>query len=88
MSCVLLTVFLQKDIATGIKIYEVRDLFPWKMLFKMIIACLLNVEKMWNSAQINWSSTGNVYRKFFFEATIFTEKSTSEIDADLAQNEM
>ena len=26
--------------------------------------------------------------KFFFEATLFTEKSTSEIDADLVQNEM
>ena len=54
----------------------------------MIIACLLNVEKIWTSAQINLSSTGNFYRKYFFEATISTEKSTSEIDADLAQNEM
>ena len=26
--------------------------------------------------------------KIFFDATIYTEKSTNEIDADLAQNEM
>ena len=45
-------------------------------------------KKFWNSAQINLSSTGNAYRKYFFEATTSTEKSTSEIDADLAQNEM
>ena len=55
---------------------------------KIIIACLLNVEEIWNSAQINLSSTGNFYRKYIFEATPSTEKSTSEIDADLAQNEM
>ena len=55
----------------------------------MIIACLLNVKnKIWNLAQVNLSSTRNFYRKYFLEATISTEKSTSEIDADLAQNEM
>ena len=37
--------------------YEVRDLFPWKMFTKMVISCLPNVEKIWNSAQINLSST-------------------------------
>ena len=68
--------------------YVVRDLFPWKMPSKMIIARLINVEKIWNSAQKNLSSTGNFYWKYFFEATISTEKSTSENDADLAQNEM
>ena len=34
------------------EIYEVRDLFPWEMFTKMVISCLLNVEKIWNSAQI------------------------------------
>ena len=55
---------------------------------KMIVACLLNVQKIWNSAQINLSSTENFYREYFFEATITIEKSTGEIDADLAQNQM
>ena len=68
--------------------YEVRDLFPWKMTTKMIISCLLDVQKIWNLAQIDLSSTWHFYRKYFFEATISTEKSTSEMDADLAQNEM
>ena len=68
--------------------YEVRDLFPWEMPSKMMISCLLNVEKIWNSAQINWSSTINFNRKYFFDAMISTEKSTGEIDTDLAQNEM
>ena len=39
------------------KAYEVRDLFPWKMLTKTVISCFLNVEKIWNSTQINLSST-------------------------------
>ena len=69
-------------------IYEVRDLFPWEMLTKMTISCLLSVEKIWNLAQINWSSILNFHRKYVFDETISTEKSTSEIDADLAQNEM
>ena len=30
----------------------------------------------------------NFTEKYFFYATISTEKSTSEIEADLAQNEM
>ena len=46
------------------------------------------LKKNWHSAQMNLSSTGNFYRKHFFKATISTEKSTSEIDADSAQNEM
>ena len=45
--------------------YEVRDLFAWEMPTK-IISCLLNVEIIWNSAQINWSSTLNFYREYFF----------------------
>ena len=45
-------------------------------------------KKIWNSAQLNLSSIWNFYRKFVFEATISIEKSTSEIDTDLAQNEM
>ena len=69
-------------------IYEVRDLFPWEMFNKMVISCLLNVEKVWNPAQIKLSSTLNFYRRYVFDATISTEKSTSEIDADLAQNDM
>ena len=32
---------------------------------KMIMPCLLNVKKIWNSAQINLSSTWNFYRKYF-----------------------
>ena len=55
---------------------------------KMIISFLRNVKKIWNSVPINLNSNWNLYRKYFFEATISTEKSTSEIDADLAQNEM
>ena len=31
-----------------------------------MISCLLNVGKIWNSAQINWSSTLNFYREYFF----------------------
>ena len=46
------------------------------------------LKKIWNSAQINIISTLNFYRKYFFDATIATEKSTIEIDADLAQNDM
>ena len=57
--------------------YEVRDLFPWEMFTKMVISCLLNVEKIWNSAQINLSSILKFYRRYIFNATIFTEKSTS-----------
>ena len=56
------------------------------MLTKMAILCLLNVEKIWNSAQINLSSILNFYQIYVFDATISTEKSTSEIDADLAQD--
>ena len=74
--------------ARGSDIYEVRDLFPWEMLTKMVISCLLNVEKIWNSAQINLSSTLNIYQRYVFDATISTEKLTSEIDADSAQNDM
>ena len=46
--------------------YEVRDLFPWEMLTKTAISCFLNVQKFWNSAQINLSSTLNFYRRYFF----------------------
>ena len=56
------------------------------MLTKMAILCLLNVEKIWNSTQINLSSILNFYQIYVFDATISTEKSTSEIDADLAQD--
>ena len=69
-------------------VYEVRDLFPCGMLIKMVISCYLNVEKIWNSAQINLSSTLNFYQKYFLDATISTKESTSEINADLAQNDM
>ena len=71
-----------------VNIYEVRDLFPWEMFTKMVISFLMNVEKIWNSAQINLSSTLNFYQRYVLDATISTEKSTSEIDADLAQNDM
>ena len=49
---------------------------------------MLNVEKIWNSAQINLSSILNFSQKYVSDATISNEKSTNEIDADLAQNEM
>ena len=68
--------------------YVVKDLFPWEMFTKMVISCLLIVEKIWNSAQINLSSALNFYRRYVFDAAISAEKSTSEIDADLAQNDM
>ena len=58
--------------------YEVKDLFPWEMLIKTVISCFRNVEKIWNSAQINLSSTLNLYRRYLFVATISTEKSTTE----------
>ena len=58
------------------------------MLTKMMTSYLVNVEKIWNSAQINLSSTLDFTEKKIFDATISTEKPTSEIDADLAQNEM
>ena len=48
--------------------YEVRDLFPWKMTTKMIISCLLNVKKIWNSAQINLCSTWIFYRIYFYRS--------------------
>ena len=44
--------------------------------------------KIWNSKKINLSSILNFYGKYVFDATISTEKLTSEIDAYLAQNEM
>ena len=47
-------------------VYEDRDLFPWEMVTKMLISCLLNVEKIWNSAQINLSSTLNFLKKILF----------------------
>ena len=74
--------------ASNADVYEVKDLFPWEMFTNMVISCLLNVDNIWNSAQINLSSTLNFYRRYVFDATISTEKSTSEIDADLAQNDM
>ena len=66
-------------VETSDVIFEVRDLFPWEMLTKMVISCLLDNEKIWNSAQINLSSTLNFYRKYVFDATISTEKSTSYV---------
>ena len=68
--------------------YEARSLFRWEMLTKTMISCFLNVQKIWKSAQINLSSIWNFYRRYFFDATMSTEKSTSEIDADLAQNDL
>ena len=47
-------------------VYEVMDLFPWEMITKMAISFLLNVEKNWNSAQINLSSTLNFLLKILF----------------------
>ena len=47
-------------------VYEVRDLFPWEMITKLVISCLLNVEKIRNSGQINLSSTLNVLPKILF----------------------
>ena len=45
-----------------------------------MISYLVNVDKSCNLAQINLSLTSNLYRKYFFDATTSTEKSTSEID--------
>ena len=52
--------------APMLSMYEVRDLFPWEILTKMVIQYLLKVEKQWNYAQIKLSSTFNFYRKIFF----------------------
>ena len=46
--------------------YEVRELFPWEILTKTVTSFFLNVEKIWNSAQINLSSTLNFYRRYCF----------------------
>ena len=46
------------------------------------------LKKIWNSAQINLSSTLNILPKYCVDATISTKKSTIEIDTDLAQNDM
>ena len=46
--------------------YEVIVLFLWEMPAKMMISCLLNIVKICNSAQINWSSTLNSYQKYLF----------------------
>ena len=69
-------------------IYVVRDLFAREMLTKTVIECFLKVKRLWNSTQINLSSTLNFYRNIFVDATTSTEKSTGEIDAELAQNDM
>ena len=58
------------------------------MLTKTVISCFQNFEKILNLAQINLNFTLNVYRRYVFDATISTAKSTSEIDADLAQNDI
>ena len=53
----------------------------------MLISYILNVRKLklaTNELKLDFKRLP----KIFFEATISTEKSTSEIDADLAQNEM
>ena len=46
--------------------YEVRDLFPWEIITKIVISCLLKVDKIWNSAQIILSSTLNFLPKILF----------------------
>ena len=68
--------------------YEVGDLFPREMLNRMVISYLLNVEKKPTPGTNKLKLHLNFYRKYCFDATISREESTSEIDADLAQNEM
>ena len=69
--------------------YEVGALFPREMPTKMMISYLLKVEKKnCNLAQMNLKSTLNFYQRYIFDATISTEKSTCELDANLAQNEI
>ena len=69
-------------------LYEVRDLFPWKMTTKMIISCLLNKKKSETRHKETYAQLESFNENIFIEATISTEKSTNEIDTDLAQNEM
>ena len=64
-----------------------RTYFREKCPLKWWYHVCLNVEKIWNSAQINLSSTLNFYPKYLFVA-IISKKSAREKDADLAQNEM
>ena len=64
--------------------YEVRDLFPWENVTKIATSYLLNVEK--KKLKIG-SNKRNIDFKLLPNAIISAEKSTSEIDADLAQNE-
>ena len=47
-------------------VYEVRDLFPWKMPTKVITSCLLNVEKIWNTAQNKLKLDLKLLPKMFF----------------------
>ena len=42
--------------------------------------------KCWKNVKINLSSILNFYQKYVFDATKSNEKSTNEIDVDLAQN--
>ena len=67
---------------------EVRGLFPWEKFTKMLWY-LLSVEKKPMKLGTNKLKPDfKLLPKISFGATISTKKSTSEIDADLAQNEM
>ena len=46
---------------TTLSRYEVGDLFSWEILILIVISYLLIAEKIWNSAEINFSSTLNFY---------------------------
>ena len=66
--------------------YQVTDLLPWEMISKIAKSYLLNVRKMklgTNKLKIDFK----ILPKIFFDATISTAKTTSEINADLAQND-
>ena len=52
-----------------------------KGIERSVLRAAWSQPKIWNSVQINLSSTLNFYRKYFFDAMISNEKLTSEIDA-------
>ena len=45
-------IFSTRLFTPGTGVYGVRDLFPWEIVTKMVISCLLNVEKIWNTNKL------------------------------------
>ena len=69
------------DIHTHKQIYQWSNTRMGKMQLFIFLSKV-------NMTEINLSSPFNFCQKDFIDATISIEKSTSEIDADLAQNKI